>query len=74
MVKMLQLVKQKVENHAIDITLKFTLSALWNLTGNSYVYVYYRNYFIPENITLFKFYFPVSEQSCVQIWEVSVRK
>lgn len=31
--KMLQLVKSKVESNAIDITLKFTLSALWNLTG-----------------------------------------
>ena len=33
MKKMLQLVKQKVENNNIDMTLKFTLSALWNLTG-----------------------------------------
>ena len=33
MKKMLQLVKQKVDNNTIDITLKFTLSALWNLTG-----------------------------------------
>lgn len=33
MKKMLELVKQKVENKVIDITLKFTLSALWNLTG-----------------------------------------
>ena len=32
--KMLQLVKSKVESNAIDITLKFTLSALWNLTGS----------------------------------------
>ena len=31
--KMLQLVRQKIENNAVDITLKFTLSALWNLTG-----------------------------------------
>lgn len=33
--KMLQLVKSKVESNAIDITLKFTLSALWNLTDES---------------------------------------
>ena len=35
MKKMLQLVKQKVDNNTIDITLKFTLSALWNLTGET---------------------------------------
>lgn len=35
MKKMLELVKQKVENKVIDITLKFTLSALWNLTDES---------------------------------------
>ena len=37
MKKMLELVKQKVENKVIDITLKFTLSALWNLTGMFYI-------------------------------------
>ena len=31
--KMLQLVQTRMESHVIDITLKFTLSALWNLTG-----------------------------------------
>lgn len=35
MKKMLQLVKQKVDNNVIDMTLKFTLSALWNLTDES---------------------------------------
>lgn len=39
MKKMLELVKQKVENKVIDITLKFTLSALWNLTGQ-YLQIY----------------------------------
>ncbi|KAK3092105.1 hypothetical protein FSP39_025250 [Pinctada imbricata] len=33
--KMLQLVKTKVDAKSIDITLKFTLSALWNLTDES---------------------------------------
>jgi hypothetical protein len=31
--KLLQLVKGRMESRIIDITLKFTLSALWNLTG-----------------------------------------
>lgn len=35
MKKMLQLVRQKIENNTVDITLKFTLSALWNLTDES---------------------------------------
>ncbi|XP_055956533.1 protein zyg-11 homolog B isoform X1 [Patella vulgata] len=35
MKKLLGLVKQKVDNQLIDITLKFTLSALWNLTDES---------------------------------------
>ncbi|XP_052825514.1 protein zyg-11 homolog B [Octopus bimaculoides] len=35
MQKMLELVHQKMEHMAIDITLKFTLSALWNLTDES---------------------------------------
>lgn len=35
MKKMLQLVRQKIENNVVDITLKFTLSALWNLTDES---------------------------------------
>ncbi|KAH3898226.1 protein zyg-11 homolog B-like [Dreissena polymorpha] len=35
MKKMLQLVRQKIENNHVDITLKFTLSALWNLTDES---------------------------------------
>ena len=33
MKKLLQLVKGRMETRTIDITLKFTLSALWNLTG-----------------------------------------
>ncbi|XP_069126204.1 protein zyg-11 homolog B-like [Argopecten irradians] len=35
MQKMLDLVRMKVEARSIDITLKFTLSALWNLTDES---------------------------------------
>ncbi|ESP03618.1 hypothetical protein LOTGIDRAFT_137121 [Lottia gigantea] len=35
MKKLLGLVKQKVESQSIDITLKFTLSCLWNLTDES---------------------------------------
>ena len=31
--KLLSIVKQKTEVQAVDITMKFTLSALWNLTG-----------------------------------------
>ena len=33
--KLLQIVKQKAEVRSVDITLKFTLSALWNLTDES---------------------------------------
>lgn len=36
MKKLLSLVKQRMESVQIDITLKFTLSALWNLTGQSH--------------------------------------
>ncbi|KAL5021080.1 hypothetical protein ScPMuIL_000235 [Solemya velum] len=35
MQKMLKVVKQKMEERVVDITLKFTLSALWNLTDES---------------------------------------
>ncbi|XP_071485050.1 protein zyg-11 homolog B-like [Diadema antillarum] len=35
MQKLLQIVKQKAEIRSVDITLKFTLSALWNLTDES---------------------------------------
>ncbi|KAK3611985.1 hypothetical protein CHS0354_011644 [Potamilus streckersoni] len=35
MKKLLQLVRQKMDTQQIDITLKFTLSALWNLTDES---------------------------------------
>ncbi len=35
MKKLLELVLQRVDNQQIDITLKFTLSALWNLTDES---------------------------------------
>ena len=31
--KLLSIVKTKSETQAVDITMKFTLSALWNLTG-----------------------------------------
>ena len=31
--KLLSIVKTKMEGTSLDITLKFTLSALWNLTG-----------------------------------------
>lgn len=40
MQKMLELVHQKMEHMAIDITLKFTLSALWNLTGEVFVNIF----------------------------------
>ncbi|CAL4133086.1 unnamed protein product, partial [Meganyctiphanes norvegica] len=33
--KLLSLVKRRIEEKAVDITLKFTLSALWNLTDES---------------------------------------
>lgn len=35
MSKLLAMVKAKVESKAVDITMKFTLSALWNLTDES---------------------------------------
>ncbi|XP_022109768.1 protein zyg-11 homolog B-like [Acanthaster planci] len=35
MQKLLQIVKQKADTLSVDITLKFTLSALWNLTDES---------------------------------------
>jgi Zyg-11 family protein len=31
--KLLAMVRTKMESNQVDITLKFTLSALWNLTG-----------------------------------------
>lgn len=31
--KLLGMVRAKMESNQVDITLKFTLSALWNLTG-----------------------------------------
>lgn len=34
--KLLCMVKAKMETNQVDITLKFTLSALWNLTGASF--------------------------------------
>jgi len=34
MKKLLNIVKEKTENESSDITMRFTLSALWNLTGN----------------------------------------
>ena len=34
MKKFLTLVQKKMDEGVVDITLKFTLSALWNLTGN----------------------------------------
>lgn len=33
MSKLLSLVRNKMETRTVDITMKFTLSALWNLTG-----------------------------------------
>lgn len=33
--KLLTLVQIRMEEKSVDITLKFTLSALWNLTGLS---------------------------------------
>ena len=35
MQKLLSIVKQKADTQVVDITLKFTLSALWNLTDES---------------------------------------
>ena len=34
MKKLLDIVKSKMNMQAVDITMKFTLSALWNLTGS----------------------------------------
>jgi len=31
--KLLSIVKTKTETNVVDITMRFTLSALWNLTG-----------------------------------------
>jgi Zyg-11 family protein len=31
--KLLSLVRSKMQTKSVDITIKFTLSALWNLTG-----------------------------------------
>ena len=31
--KLLSIVKSKVQTSCVDVTIKFTLSALWNLTG-----------------------------------------
>ncbi len=33
MKKLLNIVKNKMDEKAVDVTMKFTLSALWNLTG-----------------------------------------
>lgn len=35
--KLLCMVKAKMESSQVDITLKFTLSALWNLTGKLHI-------------------------------------
>ena len=35
MAKLLQIVDQKLQAGEVDVTLKFTLSALWNLTDES---------------------------------------
>lgn len=35
MIKLLSMVRSKVVNKSVDITMKFTLSALWNLTDES---------------------------------------
>jgi Zyg-11 family protein len=35
MKKLLELVKKRIDTKQVDITLKFTLSALWNLTDES---------------------------------------
>lgn len=35
MTKLLAMVRSKVESKSVDITMKFTLSALWNLTDES---------------------------------------
>jgi len=35
MLKLLAMVRSKVESKLVDITMKFTLSALWNLTDES---------------------------------------
>ena len=35
MTKLLYIVKEKMNSVAVDITMKFTLSALWNLTDES---------------------------------------
>lgn len=40
MKKLLSMVENKVSQIQVDITMKFTLSALWNLTGKLYLYVY----------------------------------
>lgn len=33
--KLLKLVRNKMDSDNVDITMKFTLSALWNLTGQT---------------------------------------
>lgn len=33
MSKLLSIVREKLINQIVDVTMKFTLSALWNLTG-----------------------------------------
>lgn len=35
--KLLKMVRTKMESNQVDITLKFTLSALWNLTGRDLI-------------------------------------
>ncbi len=35
MQKLLKLVRRRIEERTVDVTLKFTLSALWNLTDES---------------------------------------
>jgi len=35
MAKLLSIVFEKLSTRTVDVTMKFTLSALWNLTGNN---------------------------------------
>ena len=42
--KLLAMVRTKMESNQVDITLKFTLSALWNLTGK----VFYLPFFLRQ--------------------------
>lgn len=38
--KLLKMVRTKMESNQVDITLKFTLSALWNLTGRDLIWLF----------------------------------